>query len=80
LTDLAIIQAAQTVALLTVAGAMIYLLNLLRGEVRQAAGILRGVVNTQNEINQNVRRAWERIDAVEARMSAIEERLNRLER
>jgi hypothetical protein len=80
LTDLAIIQAAQTALLLVVAAAMIYALALLRGEVRQAAGVLRGVVNTQNEINQNVRRAWERIDAVEARMTVIEQRLDRLER
>lgn len=75
MVTLEIIQAAQTAALLTVAIAVIYGLVLLRREIRQAGAVLRGVVNTQNELNANVRRAWERIDAVEARMSVIEARL-----
>ena len=75
MVTLEIIQAAQTAALLTVAIAVIYGLVLLRRELRQAGAVLRGVVNTQNELNANVRRAWERIDAVEGRMSVIEARL-----
>ena len=80
MTDLAIIQAAQTAALLTVAVAVIYALVLLRSELKRAASVLSEVINGQKQLDQNVRRGWERIDAVEARMSVIEERLNRLER
>ena len=72
---LELIQAAQTAALLTVAVAVIYALVMLRNELRQAGAVLRGVVNTQAELTANTRRAWERIDAVEARMSVIEERI-----
>jgi ribosomal protein S9 len=75
LGTLELIQAAQTAALLTVAVAVIYALVMLRNELRQAGAVLRGVVNTQAELTANTRRAWERIDAVEARMSVIEERI-----
>lgn len=74
---LELIQAAQTAALLTVAVAVIYALVLLRNELRQAVTVLRGVQQTQNELNANVRRAWERIDAVEARIKIIEDNPDR---
>jgi Tfp pilus assembly protein PilN len=74
LGTLEIIQAAQTAALLTVAVAVIYALVLLRSELRQAGAVLRQVMETQSQLQQNVRRVWERIDAVEARMGVIEKR------
>ena len=74
MTDLAIIQAAQTAALLTVAVAVIYALVLLRSELKRAASVLAEVISGQQQLSQNVRRAWERVDAVEARMSVIEAR------
>jgi len=66
---------AQTVLLLVIAGVLIYFVYLLRIELRRAASILSQVTTGQAELNANVRRAWERIDAVEARMSVIEGRL-----
>jgi Tfp pilus assembly protein PilN len=75
LGTLELIQAAQTAALLAVAVAVIYALVLLRRELRQAGAVLRQVMETQSQLQQNVRRVWERIDAVEARMSVTEGRL-----
>jgi len=79
LSGLAVIQAVQTAALLTVAAAVIYTLLLFRQELRGAASTLREVVSNQTELDRNVRRAWERIDAVEAQLTAIADRLQRLE-
>jgi hypothetical protein len=79
LSGLAVIQAVQTAALLTVAAAVIYTLLLFRRELRGAASTLREVVSNQTELDRNVRRAWERIDAVEAQFTAIAARLQRLE-
>jgi hypothetical protein len=67
LNQLIIVQAMQTAALLTVSIAMIYALTRASHELKDAGAILRGVVNMQNELNVNVRRLWERIDAIEAR-------------
>jgi hypothetical protein len=68
LTDLAIIQAAQTAALLTVAAAVIYALVLLRTELRQAREGLRQVreaFRSQKDIEDSVERIWKRIDEIE---------------
>jgi hypothetical protein len=72
LTGLAVIQGVQTAALLTVAAAVIYTVLLFRSELRGAASTLREVVSNQTELDRNVRRAWERIDAVEARLTHLE--------
>jgi hypothetical protein len=79
MSGLAVIQAVQTAALLTVAAAVIYTLLLFRRELRGAASTLREVVSNQTELDRNVRRAWERIDAVEAQFKALADRLQRLE-
>jgi len=80
LSALAVIQAVQTAALLTVAAVVIYTLLLFRKELRGAASTLREVVSNQTELDRNVRRSWERIDAVEAQFKALVDRLQRLER
>jgi hypothetical protein len=36
---------------------------------------LGGVAETQKQLEHNVRRVWERIDAVEARMAQLENRI-----
>jgi DNA repair ATPase RecN len=77
---IAVIQAAQTAALLTVAITVIYAFNRAGKELKQAGTVLNGVTNMLNELNQNVRRLWERIDAVEAQFKALAARLQRLER
>ena len=61
------IDAVQTAALVVVALGLVYALNLLRRELRSAGAVLRQLVETQNQLQQNVRRVWERIDAIEAR-------------
>jgi Tfp pilus assembly protein PilN len=60
-------EAFQTAVLAVVAMALIYALYLLRRELRQAGAVLRQVLETQTQLQQNVRRVWERIDALEAR-------------
>ena len=80
MSALAVIQAVQTAALLTVAAVVIYTLLLFRKELRGAASTLREVVSNQTELDRNVRRSWERIDAVEAQFKALVDRLQRLER
>jgi len=74
LGTLELIQAAQTAALLTVAVAVIYALVLLRRELKQAASVLAEVISGQKQLDQNVRRSWERIDAIEARIAEISAR------
>ena len=69
----------QTAMLIVVGGVMVYLLLLFRQELKGAAGALREVVSTQSQLQQNVRRAWERIDALEAQFTALADRLQRLE-
>jgi predicted DsbA family dithiol-disulfide isomerase len=63
--ELAIIQGAQTAALLTVAVALIYVLNLLRTEIRRASDAMRGVLRNQKEIEESIERIWKRIDEIE---------------
>ena len=66
--DLAIIQAAQTAALLTVAGAIIYALLTARGEIRQLReGLTRvsEVFRSQKDIEDSIERIWKRIDEIE---------------
>jgi hypothetical protein len=58
---------AQTACMLTVALALIYMLHLLRVEIRKAVSSLTLMLRGQSELDKNVRRAWERIDAIEAR-------------
>jgi hypothetical protein len=58
---------AQTACMLTVALALIYMLHLLRVEMRKAVSSLTLMLRGQSELDKNVRRAWERIDAIEAR-------------
>lgn len=73
LNELAIIQAAQTAALTVVAGAVIYAFYLLRLELRGAVSMLGDVIKSQTELDRNVRRSWERIDAVEERLNRLEQ-------
>ena len=79
LAVLAVIQAVQTAALLTVSIAVIYAFSRAGKELKQAGTVLSGVTNMLNELNQNVRRVWERIDAIEARFNDFAARLDRLE-
>jgi hypothetical protein len=79
LAIIGVIQAAQTAALLTVAITVIYAFNRAGKELKQAGTVLNGVTNMLNELNQNVRRVWERIDAIEAKFTAIAARVQRLE-
>jgi hypothetical protein len=74
LNSLIIVQALQTLALVAVAVAVIYTLLLLRGELKGAAATLRQVIDGQNQLQENVRRSWERIDAIEARLTRLEPR------
>ena len=66
MNSLALIQAAQTATLATVAAAMIYALNLLRRELRQAAVGLREVLRGQKEMEERLNRMEKRIDALES--------------
>jgi hypothetical protein len=61
------LKLAQTACMLTVALALIYMLHLLRVEIRKAVSSLTLMLRGQSELDKNVRRAWERIDAIEAR-------------
>ena len=79
LDRLIIIQALQTVALVAVAVSVIYTMMLLRRELKGAASTLREVVASQTQLHQNVRRSWERIDALEAQLNEIAAHLRRLE-
>jgi hypothetical protein len=79
LAIIGIIQAAQTAALLTVAITVIYAFNRAGKELKQAGTVLNGVTNMLNELNQNARRVWERIDAIEAQFKGLASRLDRLE-
>lgn len=68
LGTLELIQAAQTAALLTVAVAVIYALNLLRKELSQAREGLtqvREAFRSQKDIEDAVERIWKRIDEIE---------------
>jgi predicted DsbA family dithiol-disulfide isomerase len=80
--ELAWIQAAQTAALLTVAVAIIYVLNLLRTELRRASNALRDVLRNQKEIEESVERIWKRIDEIETAhgLRVDFEELNRIKR
>jgi flagellar motor component MotA len=68
LGDLAIIQAAQTAALLTVAGAIIYALLMLRRElreIREGLTQVREAFRSQKDIEDAIERLWKRIDEIE---------------
>ena len=80
--DLAIIQAAQTAALLTVAVAVIYVLNLLRKELSRASHALREVFRNQKEIEDSIERIWKRVDEIETShgLRIDFEELNRVKR
>jgi hypothetical protein len=70
----------QTAMLITVAGVLIYSLLLLRQELIRAARLLHDLLTGQRQIDQNLRRAWERIDMVEAGQGDVLARLDRLEK
>ena len=76
------IQAAQTAALLTVAAAVIYVLYLLRQELRGASRAMGEVLRNQKEVEESIERIWRRIDEIEtARGLRIDfEELNRIKR
>lgn len=74
LHTLELIQACQTAALVTVAVAVIYALALLRTELRKAATVLAEVIAGQKQLDENVRRSWERIDGVEAELRRLTNR------
>jgi membrane-anchored glycerophosphoryl diester phosphodiesterase (GDPDase) len=65
-------DAAQTAMLIVIALVLIYFVHLLRNEIRRAASLLAQVIAGQQQLDQNVRRSWERIDAIEARISGLE--------
>ena len=65
MNSLALIQAAQTATLATVAAAMIYALNLLRKELRQAGAALHEVLRGQKEIEERLNEIEKRLDALE---------------
>lgn len=65
MTPGAFIDAVQTTMLVVVTLAFIYIIQLLRAEIRRAALNLSEVIANQKELDQNVRRSWERIDAIE---------------
>jgi hypothetical protein len=65
MNELAIIQAAQTAVLLTVAGALIYAVVLLSRELRQAAAGMREMFRAQKELQDSIERIWRRIDEME---------------
>jgi hypothetical protein len=69
----------QTAMLITVAGVLIYTLLMLRQELIRAAKLLHDLLTGQKQIDQNLRRAWERIDVVEAGQGEVVRRLDRLE-
>lgn len=74
LHTLELIQAAQTAALVTVAVAVIYALALLRTELKKAATVLAEVIAGQKQLDENVRRSWEHIDAIEADLRRLASR------
>lgn len=68
LNELALIQAAQTAALLTVAAAIIYALFMLRRELREmreGLSQVRDAFRSQKDIEDSVERIWKRIDEIE---------------
>jgi hypothetical protein len=70
----------QTAVLVTVAGVLIYSLLMMRNELMRAAKLLHDLLTGQRQIDQNLRRAWERIDIVEAGQGEVLARLDRLEK
>lgn len=61
------IDEIQTAAIVFAALAQIYAIFLLRKELRGAAGLLQEIAKTQSQLHENVRRVWERVDALETR-------------
>jgi hypothetical protein len=61
------IDALQTLTLAVVAALVAYAVLVLRKELKKATSILLDVTRTQAQLHENVRRVWERIDALETR-------------
>lgn len=74
MTELAIIQAVQTAALITVAGIMIYSLYLARIQFKEAVTGLRSLMREREEMEKRIERLWIRIDAIEERLAAMEKK------
>jgi hypothetical protein len=71
---------AQTALLICIASILGYSFITLRNAIDRGALMLRDVVGNQKQLDANVRRAWERIDAVESRQADVLARLDRLEK
>jgi hypothetical protein len=62
-----LVDAAQTAALLTMTGIMLYAVNRLRVELKQASSALGKVLNGQKEMHDRINHLWRRIDEIELR-------------
>jgi hypothetical protein len=61
------IETTQTAALLTVSGALIYALLLLRREIKNGIATLLELLRSQREMERRIERLWVRIDEMEQR-------------
>jgi hypothetical protein len=63
-----LIDAMQTAALIVTAGAQIYMMLLLRNEMRSAARALQSVLDGHAETMKSLDWVWKRIHALEVRL------------
>jgi len=77
-----LVDAAQTAALLTMTGIMLYAVNRLRVELKQASTALNQVLRGHRDVEERIDRLWRRIDEVELRqgLRGDSEQFNRLKR
>lgn len=61
------IDVLQSVILIVLILGLIYLLAMVRREMRETAGALREVLRHQQDVHDDIERVWRRIDAVEMR-------------
>jgi hypothetical protein len=61
------IETTQTAALLTVSGALICALLLLRREIKNGMTTLLELLRSQREMERRIERLWVRIDEIEQR-------------
>lgn len=64
----AFIDAVQTAALIVTAGAQLYIMLLLRNELRAAADGLRRVLDGQAETTASIERVWSHMHQIEVRL------------
>ena len=72
--NLAAVQATQTMVLAIVAGALIYVMSLLRNEMRGAADAIKRTIDSNAENKAALDRAWLKIGEIEGKAAQPNDR------